>query len=210
MDELAREHDIAYEKSNSLDDRHKADVILENQAWEVLKSKDTGLKEKAASWIVTTAMKAKRKMGAGCGFKCAVQAAKKTIKNKTIGENNLIMLTKMCISAAKKSLLKNKKSKTPRIIPIPKKGGVLPLIPIFAGLSALGALTGGIANVVKVVNEMKSSRNTPIHLGKGLYLSPYKGETYKIENGNGLYLKPYRGASLIKRTKPRKTNNKKN
>ncbi|KAF0749005.1 Uncharacterized protein FWK35_00022232 [Aphis craccivora] len=30
-------------------DRHKADEILENQAWEVFKSKDTGIKEKAAS-----------------------------------------------------------------------------------------------------------------------------------------------------------------
>ena len=85
---------------------------------------------------------------------------------------------------------------------------MLPLIPIFAGLSALGALTGGIANVVKTVGEF--NRNTPTHLGKGLYLTPYKGESYKIQNGDGLYLKPYRGASLVKKTKPRKTNKTKN
>jgi len=54
---LARAHDIAYEESNSLTDRHRADEILENQAWEVFKSKNTGTKEKAASWLVTTAMK---------------------------------------------------------------------------------------------------------------------------------------------------------
>ena len=207
MDELAREHDIAYENSNSLADRHNADEILENQAWEVFKSKNSGLKEKAASWLVTTAMKAKRKIGAGCGFKCAVKAAKNVIKNQ-IGEKNLMKLTKICVAVAKKSLRKNKKTKTPRVIPIPKKGGVLPLIPIFAGLSALGALTGGIANVVKTVNDMKSNRNTPIHLGKGLYLSPYKGESYKIEKGSGLYLTPYRGHGLVKKTRKTKKTSK--
>jgi len=149
LDELARPHDIAYEKSNSLADRHRADEILENQAREVFKSKNTVIKEKAASWLVTTAMKAKRKMGAGCGFKQIVLAAKKSIKNK-INEKNITKSIKTYLSAAKKT--KNKKTKTPRIIPIPKKGGVLPLIPIFAGLSALGALTDGVGNIVKVVN----------------------------------------------------------
>ncbi|KAF0737160.1 Uncharacterized protein FWK35_00017531 [Aphis craccivora] len=61
LDELARAHDIAYKNSNSLTDRHKANEILENQAWEVFKSKNSGIKEKAAYWLVTTAMKAKRK-----------------------------------------------------------------------------------------------------------------------------------------------------
>ncbi|XP_030745722.1 uncharacterized protein LOC115874649 [Sitophilus oryzae] len=48
--------------------------------------------------------------------------------------------------------------KTPRVIKIPKTGGILPLIPIFAGLSALGALSGGIANVVKAVKETKAAK----------------------------------------------------
>ena len=196
---MARAHDIAYEKSNSLTDRHRADEILENQAWEVFKSKNTGIKEKAASWLVTTAMKAKRKMGAGCGFKQMVVAAKNAIKNK-MNEKNITKLVKTCLTAAKKSK-KNKKNKTPRIIPIPKKGGVLPLIPIFAGLSALGALTGGVGNIVKVVNELNSGKNTPIHLGKGLYLTPHKGKSYKIVKGKGLYLAPYKGGSVKKNSK---------
>ncbi|KAL4090137.1 hypothetical protein QTP88_025036 [Uroleucon formosanum] len=181
LDELARAHDIAYDESNSLSDRHRADEILENQAWEVFKSKNTGIKEKAASWLVTTAMKAKRKLGAGCGFKQMVSAAKKAIKNK-VNDNNITKLVRTCLTAAKKSkkLKKSKSIKTPRIIPIPKKGGVLPLIPIFAGLSALDALTGGVGNIVKVVNYLNSGKNTPIHLGKGLYLTPHKGSSYKI------------------------------
>jgi hypothetical protein len=195
LDELARDHDIAYDKSNSLSDRHKADAILENQAWEVFKGNNSGFKEKAAAWLVTTAMKAKRKLGAGCGFKSSVNAARKVIKNK-IGEKNLMKLAKMCVAAAKKSVVKNKNKKI-RIIPIPKKGGVLPLIPIFAGLSALGALTGGIANVVKTASEF--NRTTPTYLGKGLYLSPYKGGSFKI--AKGLYLAPNKGGSVKKTTK---------
>ncbi|KAF0749003.1 Uncharacterized protein FWK35_00022231 [Aphis craccivora] len=80
-------------------------------------------------------MKAKQKIGVGCGFKYMVLAAKKSIKNK-INENNITKLIKTFLSAAKKK----KKNKTPRIIPVPKKGGVLPLLPIFPGLSALGAV----------------------------------------------------------------------
>jgi len=143
----------------------------------VFKSKDTGIKEKATFWLVTTAMKAKRKIGVGCGFKQMVSVAKKSIKNKT---------------------------KTPRIIPVPKKGGVLPLIPIFAGLSALGALTGGVGNIVKVVNELNSGKNNPIHLGKGLYLTPHNGRSYKIVKGKGLYLTPYKEGSVKKTRKTTK------
>lgn len=200
LDNLCKQHDIAYDKSNSLTDRHKADEILENQSWEVFKGKNSGLKEKAAAWAVTTAMKAKRKLGAGCAFKCAVSAAKKSIKNK-IGEKNIMKTAKTCIAAAKKSVLKKRNKKFSRIIPIPKKGGVLPLVPIFAGLSALGALTGGISNVVKTVKDFQSSRGTPIHLGKGLYLAPYKNDTYKVQKGNGLYLAPYKSGGAVKKTR---------
>jgi len=190
LDELAREHDIAYDKSNLLSDRREADKILEEQAWNVFKSKNTGLKEKAASWLVTTAMKAKRKLGGGCGYKCAVSAAKKAVKAHGV---DLTKLVKSCVAAAKKSVVKNKKKKVPRIIPVPKKGGVLPLIPIFAGLSALGSLTGGVASIVKLANELSSNRNASVHLGKGLYLTPHKGSSYKIERGRNL--KPYKDGS---------------
>lgn len=83
-----------------------------------------------------------------------------------------------------------------RIVPIPKTGGVLPLIPIFAGLSALGALSGGAAGVTKAINDARSASKQleesqrhnktmeAIAMGKGIYLKPYK-------RGMGLFLKPY-------------------
>ena len=137
------------------------------------------------AWGVTTAMKAKRRVGGSCGFKAAIKAAKNVMK-KNIGEKNLIKLTKKCVAVARKSF-KTKKTKFPRIITIPKKGRLLPLIPIFAGLSALGALTGGVANVVKVANEF--NRNSSSHLGKGLYLSPYKsGSGVKKRKKTNIYV----------------------
>ncbi|CAH2004923.1 unnamed protein product [Acanthoscelides obtectus] len=46
----------------------------------------------------------------------------------------------------------------PRVIPIPKVGGILPLIPIFAGLSALGSLAGCIANITRAAKTASSVR----------------------------------------------------
>jgi len=73
----------------------------------VFKSKNIDIKEKTASWLVTTAMKVKRKLGAGCGFKQMVLAAKNSIKNK-MNENNITKLVRTCLSAANKT--KNKKT----------------------------------------------------------------------------------------------------
>lgn len=203
LDELARSHDIAYENSNLLGDRRKADAILEDQAWENFKSGKTGLKEKAASWLVTTAMKAKRKIGGGgCGFKHAINAARKALKGK-LDKSNIVKLMETCIAAAKKSIsaIKKKKNRMPRIIPIPRSGGMIPLISIFAGLSALGSLTGGISGMVKTIQEWKSNRNAPVHLSEGLYLTPHKDGKYKVEKGAGLYLAPYKGGLLKKNIK---------
>jgi len=200
LDSACREHDIAYERSNSIADRNEADHILENRAWERFKASDSNYKEKATAWGVTNAMKIKRKIGAGCGFKAAVKAAKDMMKNN-MNEKNINKLTKKCVLSARKIFRKNKKKTSlPRVISIPKTGGMLPLIPIFAGLSALGSLTGGIANVVKTAKEF--NRTAPSHLGNGLYLTPFKGgESFKIQKGKGLYIAPYKGAGVIKKTK---------
>lgn len=105
------------------------------------------------------------------------------------------------LNAAQKSVQKRKNEHydSPRVIPIPKTGGFLPfLIPLFAGLSALGGLAGGAAGIAKAVNDAKSAKlqlleaqrhnknMEAIALGKrgdGLYLGKHK-------NGLGLFLKP--------------------
>lgn len=116
---------------------------------------------------------------------------------------------KLAVHAAKVIIKKHNLPKTdienglPRIIPVPKKiGGALPLIPIFAGLSALGALMGGsasVANAAISANNAKKNFNEAQHhnrimeaialgkntkTGSGLFLMPYK-------KGYGLFLSPY-------------------
>ena len=160
---------------------------------------------------------------------------KKGVKNKTIkklGGGNITLgniirhvskssvtsigspqkLISLAIKGTRGAIKQNggKKSvKVPQVLPLAAKkiGKALPLIPIFAGLSAIGALAGGASGVVKAINDTKiahqqleeSQRHNKtieaIAMGKGLYLKPYK-------KGYGLYLKPYvkeKGAGLRKK-----------
>lgn len=76
--------------------------------------------------------------------------------------------------------------KLPRVIPVPKTGGFLPLVPILAGLSAAGSLAGGVAGIKKAIKGFKMAKkqfeesrrhNKQIescYIGKGLQLKPYR------------------------------------
>ncbi|KAL6258218.1 hypothetical protein P5V15_010146 [Pogonomyrmex californicus] len=78
---------------------------------------------------------------------------------------------------AKKKAGKKKK----QILPIAKRGGVLPILPI---LGALGSWIGEVASVAKTINNRKAARRQLEELqrhtrametrGRGLYLAPYK------------------------------------
>ncbi|EZA50197.1 hypothetical protein X777_11336 [Ooceraea biroi] len=65
-----------------------------------------------------------------------------------------------------------------RTLPIAKRGGFLPLLPV---LGALGSLIGGAAGVAKAVNDSKAKRRQLEELqrhnrameGRGLYLAPH-------------------------------------
>ena len=81
---------------------------------------------------------------------------------KNLVQKSVLKASKIAIAAARKSLKAvggKRKIRTPRIIPIPKTGGFLPLIPIFAGLSALGSLAGGAAGIVRAVKEAHKKRS---------------------------------------------------
>ena len=235
LDALCRTHDIAYAQHKDLAERHQADKVLEDGAWERVKSADASFGEKAAALLVTGVMKAKRKMGAGCSggrrqsskrgaacrgkrppnarrqrpsnartsrrtllpFSSLVRQIRQNLQPSTIG-----MGTSAAALAALKvarNLVRKKKVRVPRVIPIPKKtGGLLPLLPLFAGLSAIGTLAGGAAGIAKTVtdarakarqlDEMKrhNSQMESIALGKkgsGMYLRR------RATGGYGLYLK---------------------
>lgn len=201
LDQACKEHDIAYSQKKSVEDRRGADKILIEKAWNRVKSPDAKFGEKASAFLVTNMMKAKVKMGMGAGekkvkkisLKAAIRKTKKELKQQkpTTAKKSI----QIALAAARKIIKKSKKDKvnTPRVIQVPKTGGILPLIPIFAGLSALGALAGGAGGVAKAVTSAldakkqlaESARHNKameeIAMGQGLYLKPYK-------TGLGLYL----------------------
>lgn len=62
------------------------------------------------------------------------------------------------------------------------------MVPIFAGLSALGTLAGGAAGVMSAVNKAKDAQKS---LAEHNRLNKMM-EAIAIRNGRGLYLKPYK------------------
>jgi hypothetical protein len=137
--------------------------------------------------------KMQRKKKSHISFNKAVKQIRKKInKNKS---KDIHDLSKSGYLAAKKTF-KNKTSSVPRVIPLPINGGLLPLIPIFSGLAALGSLAASASSVYKNVSDAKTAVETlkeskrhnlktePKILGNGMILKPYK-------KGYGLILNPH-------------------
>jgi hypothetical protein len=173
LDEACKEHDIAYNNHEDLQERHKADSVLLGKAKERFHSLNASLGEKAAALGVASIMKAKVKLGMGCKSKNQKRKRQNLKRGNGLRFNDL---TKTARSALKKKKFKNssdavkvavkaiksakgKRRITPlRVNPVPKSGGFLPLIPIFAALGALGSLGGGAATIVKAVNAAKEAQ----------------------------------------------------
>ncbi|KAF4529737.1 hypothetical protein B566_EDAN017889 [Ephemera danica] len=188
LDEACKKHDLAYFESEEINKRHDADRVLASVARARRVAKDASFGEKSAAWIVEKAMgtklalgaghrrrksgsgmcmsrKAKRRVKKGKGksalsnFKAAINAAKAVIaKNKIVG---LTAMAAKSLQAAKKKMkgVAGKTLSIPRIIPLPKRGGFLPLlIPIFSALAAAGGLAGGLSGIVGAVNKVKTAQ----------------------------------------------------
>lgn len=185
LDDYCKQHDIAYNKYSDLNHRHQADIKLLKMARTRMSAKNATVGEKIAANIVNKTMLAKVNCGAGIkkNFKNVVTHTKKRIQKMKPKCKKMAM--ELAFAAAKE-LVSNSPVQLPRVIPIPKTGGVLPLIPIFAGLSAIGGLSGGVAGIAKAYNEFKAAKRRLIELkrhnekmeslcvGKGLQLKPYK------------------------------------
>lgn len=192
LDEYCKIHDIAYSKSQNLEDRHRADITLMKMARKRESASDASRGEKLAANLVNKVMIAKTSSGAGLkkSFKKIVTHTKKEIQKLKPKCKKIAI--KLAMRAAKQ-IASDSTIPIPRVIPIPKTGGFLPLIPLFAGLSAVGSLAGGAAGITKAVNDYKNAlkrlaelerHNKQIEavcIGKGLHLKPYK-------KGFGIYI----------------------
>lgn len=219
LDAACKQHDIAYTNTNS-EERSIADKTLQKEAMKRVFSKDASIGERATALTVAAAMKAKRglsKVGAGLKKKNLKRKPKKQqvalstlIKNarKAIDKHkpsNTNLAIKVAMAAVKK--MKAKKSvKTPRIINLPTDigptatGGILPLIPIFAGLSALGAMTSSAASINNAINQARRGQReleeSKRHNGamEAIAIGNKSGKGFNLrthKKGNGFYLTPY-------------------
>lgn len=200
LDEACKEHDLAYSQDDSLSARHIADKQLEEKAWTRVKSRDSSFGERISALGVAGAMKVKRKLGLGHKKKKKKKLSQliNSIK-QSVGKSEPKTALE-AIGVAIKTARKYKKQSivVPRVLPL-KKGGFLPfLIPVFAALSALGAIGGATANIASAVNKARDAQKSleeskrhnqsmeAIALGKGLFVAPYK-------KGQGLYFKLSKG-----------------
>ena len=213
LDAHCQSHDIKYAENKDIETRNKADKVLAEEVWNRVKAKDSSIGEKVAAYAVSNIMKVKSKLGMGVrnkkktkiNLKKIITAAKKyMISSKNEGTSSFANALLGARSAVKKHGGK-KNIKRPKVIQVPKKiGAGLPLIPIFAGLSALGSLAGGASGIAKAVNQFKSVKEQlkeserhnkmmeSIAIGKGIFLAPYK-------SGSGLYLTPYKQGEGVKK-----------
>jgi hypothetical protein len=130
----------------------------------------------------------RKQVAFGSGIVGKVRASIRRKRNQKIDSKNLKGVAKSALLAARKSVKASggkHNIRTPRVIPVPRVGGILPLIPIFAGLSALGSLAGGAAGIVRAIKSVKNAKEKIFDKGEVSELSLNR-------KGNGLFLKPYR------------------
>lgn len=172
LDAACKIHDIAYNEYRDSNERSKADKVLQKAAFKRVFAKDSSLSERAVALGVTAAMKLKRKLsGKGLGRKNRRRSRRNVKGKKSISFGFLVKNAKLAIKQTKpdnmklairtaiSSVRKNKRGKQirePRVIKLPSfKGGFLPLVPIFAGLGALGSIIGSTAGVVNAINQTR-------------------------------------------------------
>lgn len=241
LDRACKQHDIAYSLTDNQAKRNLADDILARAAWERVKASDSSVAERLAALGVAGFMKVKSRAGMGIGTKRTTKQGKKSsVKKPTVKKifqhavktareivkldkpKRLTDAAKLAVNAARlavKGIKPNRKiieSGLPRIIPVPKVGGILPLVPIFAGLSALGALIGGSAGVANAVLSAQKAKKDlqeaqrhnqtmeSIALGhdhgrrrrrqnsSASTTSPLSAAKVAERSGSGLHLKPYK------------------
>lgn len=122
--------------------------------------------------------------------KVLIDPLKKYVQHHRIGDfSDVKTISQKSLQAARrfiKDVGGRKRVRVPRVLPLPKTGGLLPLIPIFAALSAIGGLSGGAAALAKTVLGVKNAQKQlaesqrhnkhmeAIAMGKGMYLRKHR------------------------------------
>lgn len=204
LDASCKEHDLAYASHSSSSERDLADKKLQKDAWKRVFASDASLGERATAIGVAAAMKLKRKLTkSGAGITSKASTKRKTTKQVSLKKlidharatikkskpETIDSMIKLAVASVNK-IKKGKRVNTPRTIKLPTySGGILPLIPIFAGLSALGSVASSAAGIYRAINRVRGAEKQ---------FEENKRHNAKMEaiaidhekTGNGFYLKP--------------------
>lgn len=213
LDAACKAHDIAYDQYKESSERNKADKTLQKEALKRVFSKDASFGERAVALGVAAAMKTKRTIsGKGIAKKKKRMVRKKQrisfahlvkhakVAIKEFRPDNLNSAVKVALNSTRK-VKKGKYIREPRTIKLPSiKGGVLPLVPIFAGLGALGSIIGSATGVASAINNFRKGQK---ELGESkrhneameaIALGQKNGRGYYLHRskaGRGYYLKRF-------------------
>ena len=121
-------------------------------------------------------------------------------KDSTLGEKAAATAVWAAVKAKTKlgMGMTKRRTKRKRVLPVAKRGGMLPLLPL---LGVIGSLAGGAAGVAKGMNDAKTAQRQIEEMKRynhameciGLYLAPHKSK--------GLYLAPYKQGKGLKKKK---------
>ncbi|KAJ8913482.1 hypothetical protein NQ315_002662 [Exocentrus adspersus] len=220
LDKLCKQHDVAYKDSNDLTSRHKADYSLELGAWDIVKSKDASVGEKASAWLVTNIMKLKRKLGMGCGQRPRAPTRRHKKKStprqrakyvtfgggitrnvrtalKNAGGNRLIQknLTKaanIALAAARKSMKDVGGRRNVRTPRIIPVPKTGGILPILPILAGLSALGALAGGAAKVAKVVNDVQSGRKQLAEAQRHNNQMEAIALGKSGGGLFLKPYR------------------
>ena len=211
LDAFAKEHDLAYEKARTKQEIHKADKIFEDKAWSRVKDSSAKfIQERIPAYLATNLIKLKRKLGLGMkprrkryrkpkkggnirrkknskrrrvNFKSLLSKSRKAI-NKNLPITTNITRVLSTVAQPKGTSIVGFK----RVIPIPKSGGILPLVPILGALSAAGLVGKSVSSIVDAVSSVNNLRKS-FQSGKGIYAQPssfYKNKGSLPSIGKGI------------------------
>jgi len=212
LDAAAKEHDLAYESAKNTVEVHRADRILENKAWDRFKdSRANFIQERVPAYIATNLIKLKRKLGFGIKPKSKGRKGKRhvrgaghkrggKIKFSTILKESKAAINKnlpvtVNIARSLKAALKARKNGKnivgmKRIIPLPKQGGVLPIVPILGAIAAAGLIGKGVTGVADGISSIINLKRNIT--GSGLYAQPasyYKNKASFPTIGKGIRIR---------------------
>ncbi|CAH1107456.1 unnamed protein product [Psylliodes chrysocephalus] len=151
LDEAAMEHDIFYRDHKNVKERHQADEILENKAWERVLYPNSTLNEKIPAWLNLNDNQLKKVSSA---YKKKVGVTIQ-LKNEQIGNgNNKFILKQRQINKLNKAKNNGTGIRLELKYDQIKSGGFLPLL--LAGIGALGSLIGAGSAIANTVINKKA------------------------------------------------------